>query len=935
MLLLPMQLAQQNLNAAIALGPGHANELAAAQDALKTAETAGKDAKTAYEQATKDVSTAQKDATQFAKDQATTDADYATMLNTLGKSALLSYGDAIANVSTAKSKYVDAVTNELTIQAQLDGLIAQGKQGTADYTTTQGALTAAHQQVAQALKDLNTAQTVANTSQATLSASTKELLTDQTALDGLYKDHLYSDTTDLQTAVDALTTARQNEITAANELIVAEGNLAVIKATATSNEQDLKTATDDAKTAREALTAATKAASDAEGVIVQQFGLSKTAADVLANSTVSLTEVFKDMGLKSADSLQALADAATKEYNLIASTGTTSANQLRDAQIKALQDQKAAYIANGTDLSTAQQQTLDTLLNQQSYFNQQHEDQWHTLYTNIDNQVMQLSNTLVQDLFEGKGSFGQTALKALEDIGAAVVNAFISPATKAIANFIAGSLSSLGSTLGGLVSGFTTLGSTAASTASTVSLTFFGAGGQAASATSGVMGALNAATSALSGIVSTVASIAGAVAGIVGDIETAHSNTLLDRIEHETARMAIYLGDSGDGSINGLMWRLAQDLEFGEMEKDLNIIAPDIDKLGAPFWQAALPAMTTLIQALQNGGLAVNVSGGSTNSSGSASSINSGVQAGTAEYLPGTPGTTSTVTVPLASTDVVASLNNYQKTLQEYIEGKATAAQVEAAQAQLDQLKTYTQDQQNYTALLQKYLADPTAAGKLSLDAAKAALTAAGLTTETQTTPAGPPELVTTVGELVTANTALDNINNTLQYNVGLSPWFQTAFQNINNGIVACAGWLQGIAGILGVTDSEITSLTAAISGGLGTSPSGATGSGSTAGVTSGTTSTASVPLNKTLADMLNYWTDALSLRNIGDMIQTVPTVPSMLPAIGGYGNSWAASINPGGAQGLAPITFNFPNASIRSANDAKNLLNNAVNELRRRNRTL
>lgn len=380
----------------------------AVTDAIATQQTAYKNVQSATKdvaQAQKDLQAAQKLAEQATKDQAQTDSDYATMLNTLGKSSLLNYAEAIANVGAAKSKYIESVTNEITIQAQLDALIAAGKQGTTDYTTVQGALTAAHQQVAQALKDLNAAQTTASTSQSALSAATKELLSDQTSLDGLYKDHLTGDTTNLQTAVAALSTARQNEASAANALIVAEGNLAVVKAASASTEQDLKTATDDAKIARENLTAATKTTADAEGTITQQFGLSKTAAEVLAGATVSLTEVFKDLGLKSASSLQDLADAAQKEYTLIANSGTASANQLRDAQIKALQDQKAAYIANGSDLSSEDQKQLDHLLAQQDSFNRAHIDQWMQLYKSIQSTVdgffSDLSGKLVTDLLFG------------------------------------------------------------------------------------------------------------------------------------------------------------------------------------------------------------------------------------------------------------------------------------------------------------------------------------------------------------------------------------------------------------------------------------------------------------------------------------------------------------------------------------------------------
>lgn len=46
-----------------------------------------------------------------------------------------------------------------------------------------------------------------------------------------------------------------------------------------------------------------------------------------------------------------------------------------------------------------------------------------------------------------------------------------------------------------------------------------------------------------------VASVVSAIASIFSAIELMHTNTLLDRIEHETARMAIYLGDSGSNSI--------------------------------------------------------------------------------------------------------------------------------------------------------------------------------------------------------------------------------------------------------------------------------------------------------------------------------------------------------------------------------------------------
>jgi hypothetical protein len=130
------------------------------------------------------------------------------------------------------------------------------------------------------------------------------------------------------------------------------------------------------------------------------------------------------------------------------------------------------------------------------------------------------------------------------------------------------------------------------------------------------------------------------------------------------------LGDQGAGSILGLMWRLAADLEFGEMEKGINIMSGDIDKIAGPFWFYGLKDL----DAINN--------------------------------------------------------STYWS------------------------LKTL-QDMDSKTA-------------------AQGAVNVAGT-------------------DLSTVIVALNNINTTLQFNVGLNPWFQTAIQNINNGIVACAGWLQGI----------------------------------------------------------------------------------------------------------------------------------------------
>lgn len=59
-----------------------------------------------------------------------------------------------------------------------------------------------------------------------------------------------------------------------------------------------------------------------------------------------------------------------------------------------------------------------------------------------------------------------------------------------------------------------------------------------------------------------VASVVSAIASIFSAIELMHTNTLLDRIEHETARMAIYLGDSGSNSIQFYTGKTAEILGY-------------------------------------------------------------------------------------------------------------------------------------------------------------------------------------------------------------------------------------------------------------------------------------------------------------------------------------------------------------------------------------
>jgi len=683
--------AQQKLNSARAGGAGNITAIKNAEDALKGAEQAGKQATTELTQAQKDATQAQKDATTVSKEQAQTDSDYANMLNTLAKEAVNGYAVDVKQLTDAQNNYKGAVQYEGQLQDQLNAFIKAGQQDSSDYKTTQLALADAHKQVTTDLKTLNTtSQDYNSTSKAILSAQ-KDIVSSEDQLDSIYLTNSIPNVKDLTGQLQALRDAKTQVTGDTNAQQQAESNLQdtlddYMNGNATLAE--LTQAQNDLDAAKKQTTADNKDLKTTETNLTTAFGITKQAMQDITNtqntmktSTQDANAAFSALGIQSAQSLQTLADKATTAFNSITQDGTSSPHQIQQAQIAMLQAVQAAYISEGTNLSSTQQSTLTQLLNQQTDFNNSMINQWHNLYVTIEGDVSQLSNQLVTALFTGSGSFGKDAIQGLEKIATAFVSTLIQPVTAAIGKFIAGALTNL-------ISGFGTLASTATQTGSTIDLVFAGqAGGSAASgAASSVSGILSAATTSLSGIVNMVSGIVSAVAGIIGDIETAHSNTLLSDIEHETARMAIYLGDQGAGSILGLMWRLVGDIEYGEIEKDMNLLA----------------------------------------------------------------------SYGLRDLDAISGNSTYS---------------LEALNAILSTLEK-------------------------------------GTTQQTNVNVAG--------SDLNTVIEALDIINTTLVAESQTIPWFQTALQNINNGIVACAGWLQGIAGILqagiSVAGSTTTASSSAIS---------------------------------------------------------------------------------------------------------------------------
>jgi hypothetical protein len=949
--------AQSNLNAAIALGPGHANDLKTAEDALKTAETNAKDAKTGLQQATKDVTTAQTDATTGTKEAQTAASDYATYLQTTAKGALTGYATDLGAVTAAQKIYDAAIANQHDLLEQLNVLTLAGLQNSSDYKTVQLALAAAHQEVATDLKALNSDTTDYNTTSKTLASAQKDIISSQQQLDTIYAATSIPNVKDLVGQLQNLRDAKTQVAGDTNAEQQAEANLQdtiddylmgnATLAQVTQAQKDLDVAkvqtTDDNKTLTTTETNLTTA-----------FGITKQAMQDIVNPQNTMTTgtqnanaAFSALGIQSASSLQTLADKATTAFNTITAAGTASPQQINDAQIKMLQAVQAAYVAAGTNLSTTQQNTLTGLLNQQTDFNNSMINHWHNLYVTIEGDVSSLSDTLITDLFTGKHSFGQDAIAELEKIASAFVSTLIKPITDAIGQFIAGALTNL---LNGIKGIGTSMSSVASGPGFSSFLGLFNSGGVGgapagslngvnalsgtdlsaagegiAGAGSGMASAAGAITTSVMGAVGAIGSAVGAITGIIGDIETGRSNNILYSIEQNTTATSILMGQQIQ-----LMWRLAADLEFGETEKNSFIIV-------------------SLLTSLNDWGLKDldNISGNSNimasllRQGSSTSTTSGGTMGGTEEYLPGTPaipGTPYTATEPIAFPNIEDALNNYAKVLQEYVDGAATGPQVQLAQQQVNLSQQLYDKQQEYNTALQKYLANPSGPG-LSAQLAFAAsqLQAAGVMQVTKTTagtPAGADQLVTTIGELVTANTALSNINTTLQFNVGLSPWFQGAFQNINDGIVACAGWLQGIAGILGVVNNELANIPNLPAAPGATPLPGATAPAPPAGGQAPPQNQIAQQVEKLAAIFGPGYYSGKDHQPMGTVaLNMPPSFSNLTPALAGGGSSLSAHAV--SANTLAPITINIPNAKITNQREATAILDSAVNELRRRNRIL
>lgn len=479
-----------------------------------------------------------------------------------------SYLPALQSVATAE----DSVTQAKQDQTQAELAVIQAEQNLSEFRQSTGVHDATTEAtLTQQLKDANTALGASTTAvkqaedSLSLSRTTaKQLIQDQTqaetTLDQYYRQNSIVTYADVDTALQQIDTDRQAASDAAAAYAVAVQNETTILGTEGATQEQTAEAIAATKAAKDALKQSTQDLNTTEAQAAQQFGVSAQAllligsnAIGVANNTALLADAFNVLGVKSSASLQQMANAAQIAYQGIADYSKSSASDILNAQIASLQAQQNAWVASGTAISATNQMNLAQLKQQQADFVADNTQQWATMFNSIDKDGQQLSASLINTLFTGDGSFAQEGEKYLEQLGAAVLTAFIKPATDAIAAFVAGAvkdlftnwsdfdtlISSTGSKIasifsagvpGGSGTGATGLGTQAGQNLNNLPVDGTLPTGTASSGGSSASSAVSTVTSSLSSIESAVTAVSSAVSAITSVIGLFTAQDQLDRL---------------------------------------------------------------------------------------------------------------------------------------------------------------------------------------------------------------------------------------------------------------------------------------------------------------------------------------------------------------------------------------------------------------------
>lgn len=289
----------------------------------------------------------------------------------------------------------------------------------------------------------------------------------------------------------------------------------------------------------------------------------------------AVAQAYKDLGITSTATIEDHAEKAKKAYETIRDSGKASANDILQAERVALKAQIDAQVAAGEEITKEQRNRLKAIEDELGASTKRQKSIWDDLANQVIGIGKRLNDDLSHafiDLFEGKGwgSFKEAGLRALEEIGAAVikvgieyvegilikkikslyeegvldglVEAFgkawdaIKEGFKAFASAIWDGIKAIG----GWVSDALGIGSSASSAAGGAA----GAAGSVGGAGGAAGSAAGAASSGVAGIVTAVASVATAITGVIGVFQSARQETTLNAIEESTRYAKSYLRDN-------------------------------------------------------------------------------------------------------------------------------------------------------------------------------------------------------------------------------------------------------------------------------------------------------------------------------------------------------------------------------------------------------
>lgn len=307
--------------------------------------------------------------------------------------------------------------------------------------------------------------------------------------------------------------------------------------------------------------------------------------DVAQKSANEMFAAFHEFGIKTSADFNIDYLNAKKAFENIRDSGKATAQDLLQFNILVLERQIEAQARAGQTITANQQGQLEKMKRQVIDLHTGLIQQWSDYTRRVDGIVQSGVDDLSKMLVSGNLAFGPVVHKMLIDLGAATISAFIQPATKAIAAFIAGTLADLlgGKGLGGVLDRLKSIGDAfkavfapkaAATAAAGVKLPGIsipggvsgsgevpgeggglpnfgniggdsgevagevGSSGGAGSAVGSVVG------SSLTGIISAVSGVVSAVSSVIGNFQQAHMNTNLARIEESTRYVKILTQDN-------------------------------------------------------------------------------------------------------------------------------------------------------------------------------------------------------------------------------------------------------------------------------------------------------------------------------------------------------------------------------------------------------